>query len=199
MSDQPLDLDALTALLDAATPGPWEVHDHVIVETTWGDLHLDVAGTSFSDTDTHSMQDRANAALIAALRNAAPALIAAAREREEAAGLRGEVKCTNCEADDLGCTACGAHGTLIGRSPKTLAAFNREHEWRRDAEAERDAARAEVKALTAALNIESTNYMNEVARADRAVADLDAARAVAKVCDCWKRDTRAALDADPTP
>jgi hypothetical protein len=57
-----LDLDVLAALEQAATPGPWATDGvQMVVETG---IYL----------------TRADAALIAALRNAAPALIAAARE-----------------------------------------------------------------------------------------------------------------------
>ena len=73
-------LDALTALDQAATPGPWEA-DPVVVRGNGG--RNAVCDTRGSQVPTH------NAALIAAMRNALPALIAAARERDE---LQAEVK-----------------------------------------------------------------------------------------------------------
>lgn len=149
MSDQPLDLDALTEIVDAP-------------------LYYGIG------------------------RDTLRALIAAARERDQQFTLAQHALGALENADEVLNQAAGLdaeHAHDLDYRDEVVLGLR----------AERDAARAEVKALTAALNIESTNYMNEVARADRAVADLDAARAVAKVCDCWKRDTRAALDADPTP
>ena len=65
-------LDALAVLEPAATPGPW---DTLACELVGDSGH--VAWTAGSPNPF------ADAALIAALRNAAPALIAAARERDE--------------------------------------------------------------------------------------------------------------------
>lgn len=79
MSDlTPEALDDLAGLLEAATDGPWEVrdgYDPTLVSATsnWPEGGDDALGQVYG---------RADAALIVALRNHAPALIATARERD---------------------------------------------------------------------------------------------------------------------
>lgn len=74
-----LDLDALEALEQAATPGEWQ---------SYGDgLHEVFTTADHGDEDPPSVtygSDRvSDSAFIAAIRNAAPDLITAARERDE--------------------------------------------------------------------------------------------------------------------
>lgn len=52
--------------------------------------------------------------VLRAIRADASRLLADTRPAEPA---RGVIVCTNCDADDLGCTACGAHGTLTAPQP----------------------------------------------------------------------------------
>ncbi len=78
-----LNVDELTALLDAATPGPWATDSGQCCTY----LTAAVEGGSATDeneniAEVFSVRDGADAGLIAALRNAAPALIAAVRERD---------------------------------------------------------------------------------------------------------------------
>lgn len=82
---QPLDLDALEALVRAATPGPWCEHPNGT--SVWTGESFDSASTSAGDhllnataVDSHAV---ANVALVVELINAAPQLIAAARELEK--------------------------------------------------------------------------------------------------------------------
>ena len=46
----------------------------------------------------------------------------AARTAADERMANSEVVCTNCEAGDLGCTACGAHGTLANSHPEVTPA-----------------------------------------------------------------------------
>lgn len=79
------DLDRLAELEQAATPGPWEEmclgsEGYQILHREDGRLRPDrVARLGQMDWDS----DKANAELLPALRNAAPDLIAAARERDQ--------------------------------------------------------------------------------------------------------------------
>ena len=82
MTPNELDIDALEALEKAATPGPWKTHlvDDTCICASDG---CEVATTC--DEDGYNIayeRMEADAAFIVALRNAAPALIAAYRERE---------------------------------------------------------------------------------------------------------------------
>lgn len=77
-------LDELEALLQRATPGPWEQHDHggTICAITDTEQHLCMPLAEFGGrpNDIHD----ANA--IAAIRNLAPTLIAVARAAAEMVG-----------------------------------------------------------------------------------------------------------------
>jgi len=79
-----LDLDALQAMADMASPGPWRVtQDHLDRP-----IHFDVVDAFDAwvavDSDGYegAIPERADAAFIAAAREAVPALIARARELE---------------------------------------------------------------------------------------------------------------------
>lgn len=94
MTADRLDLDALKALEAAATEGPWETNQAADEEsTTWiehalGDvLNHDERGHGHM-RENFAWMRRADAALIVALRNAAPALIAAALRAEQAKSNR---------------------------------------------------------------------------------------------------------------
>ena len=100
--------DTLEELLAAATPGPWTAHD----ETAWE--HAGISSTHDRDDDVAVViggkrgelgehRGTRNAALIAALRNAAPELIALIRAAEYAASALTE------HADDGDCA--GPDGT----------------------------------------------------------------------------------------
>ena len=88
-----IDIDALEALERAATPGPWTATNRVrddgvwMVERDGDDLIADIDG------DNHEC-DAANAALIAAARNALPELIAEVRRHRALADDRS--KCPAC-------------------------------------------------------------------------------------------------------
>lgn len=69
----PLDLAALQALCDAATPGPWV---HVYGDQIRGKDEEDLVCDIYSEHGDLKAQETANAALIAAARSALPALIA---------------------------------------------------------------------------------------------------------------------------
>ena len=93
-----LDLGHLAALEAAATPGEWrEEHlgdmtrAHIFAGLREDCYHVAIVFPN-EEGFWEAGRTHANAALIAALRNAAPALIAAARERE---GLAAEVKRLN--------------------------------------------------------------------------------------------------------
>ncbi len=76
------DLDALEAMEKAATPGPWISDAPGCVAKHYnegGKSSAAICGRGFNP----SKEDESNADLIAAARNALPALIRAARERDE--------------------------------------------------------------------------------------------------------------------
>lgn len=76
MTAAPLDLDALKAKIAAATPAPWQF-------SPW---HIEEGPSAVRAPEgwiIASTSSDANAELIAILRNAAPALFAAARERDK--------------------------------------------------------------------------------------------------------------------
>ena len=76
----PTDLDELDRLEKAATPGEWdEIGDRQCVIVTSSVLPTHVAWCSSAGLDP-TPRDRANAAFIAAARNALPGLIAELRE-----------------------------------------------------------------------------------------------------------------------
>lgn len=83
-TEKPIDLDALEALEKAATEGPWEVradHTEPRLNTIWtseGQIGTLIARTCFAPASVQ------NAELIAATRNALPALLAELRESREA-------------------------------------------------------------------------------------------------------------------
>ena len=83
-----MNLSDLKALLEKATPGPWYVGSDGLQDAympihapSWGGF-IDVCIPDNEEMKEFVAEGNANAALICALRNAAPALIAAA-EREE--------------------------------------------------------------------------------------------------------------------
>lgn len=96
------DLDHLAALEAAATPGPWDAdieYGHVYQERKkWDGLICQLWGGSMQD----DFQDRDNnAAFIAAIRNAAPALFATARNHERLlAAVEAVVNCTSVDAEN---------------------------------------------------------------------------------------------------
>lgn len=103
-----LDLDALEAALAAATAGPWrQVSGDLDGFKTFGIAGVDQPSGQtgpvvcmISKADDANEADQANAAAIVALFNAAPALIAAAREAEV---LRAECGRMEREIDDIRC------------------------------------------------------------------------------------------------
>lgn len=102
-----LDLDRLSELEAKATPGPWRVShcEDVTIEAEHDPtIHLTVAAIG-DETDDRVIED---ATLIAALRNAAPALIAAAREAETLRALLREMEwigpyelCPSCDCEQI--------------------------------------------------------------------------------------------------
>lgn len=84
-----LDLDKLEALDKAATPGPWRTSmSGYSIKSDDENLPIVACvhgGMDASDAQLETFQD--NAALISAMRNALPALLQAARERDEAVRL----------------------------------------------------------------------------------------------------------------
>jgi hypothetical protein len=90
MNDTPLDLGALEELEKAATPGPWAHHSRGDEQMVYEKGHRVAAVQSWQDP-------QADAALIAALRNAAPQLLAAAREllelRQQLATIHASGRC----------------------------------------------------------------------------------------------------------
>ncbi len=73
---QPLDLDAIQALSDAATPGPWCTDSWEIYQGTEYEPGLSMwIGETCRGTSSLE-QDRADAAFVAAARTAMPALVA---------------------------------------------------------------------------------------------------------------------------
>jgi hypothetical protein len=75
-------IDELERLEREAHPGPWERAYHKVVFThpeNWKGLRTEVRGTSFVGIECHATTRQIDAEFIAALRNAAPALIASAR------------------------------------------------------------------------------------------------------------------------
>ena len=77
MASEKLDLDALEALAQKATPGPWKPM------VLWQDGAWPVGPYSRNEATA-----KADAALISALRNALPALLALARRAEKAEAER---------------------------------------------------------------------------------------------------------------
>jgi hypothetical protein len=113
----------LAALEAAATPGPWkarrQAENYTSIITpgcTLADVNLWSHGYPGSDTEND-----ANAVLIAALRNAAPDLIAAARERDTLAGQVAALR----KALSALSAATFSHNLVlpgIGRSPLDILA-----------------------------------------------------------------------------
>lgn len=75
----PLDLDALAALLEKATPGPWRQYERLLRNEEHG-IMRDVP--KWGDGGLGSAYTEADAALIIAAVNALPELLQAARELE---------------------------------------------------------------------------------------------------------------------
>lgn len=75
----PADLDKLQALHEAATPGPWRTTTNLPYET--GDKVADLGALDIASyVDTPNSPNEQNAALIVAMRNALPELLAMARD-----------------------------------------------------------------------------------------------------------------------
>lgn len=83
----PADLDALEALEAKATAAPWSVHSSDVWsgdgETPLQPLYRAIRESGSRAPRLSEYQEDDNSAFIAALRNAAPALIAAARRAEQ--------------------------------------------------------------------------------------------------------------------
>ena len=146
-----IDLDALAALEAAATAGPWSGYrTGVLHNSTW------VIGNA--PDDSGAIMSLANASLIAALRNHAPALIAAAQERD--ALLR-----------HLGPGAAAEHNVL--------ALLDLYEERTTKAEAERDAASAardDYQKLHAAELSAGNTARAEIERLRRQQGDMEQER-----------------------
>jgi hypothetical protein len=119
-----LDLDTLERLHGEATAGPWEaVRESVVMpdgsELPYSDSALiRCACRSIGGLEAYFLD--ADAALIAAARNALPALLAAARERDE---LRAEVAALRRFAREFGEDSRGQ--PLVPPSPEALLAWAR--------------------------------------------------------------------------
>lgn len=91
----PLDVGSIEALLAKATPGPWSTdREYFVAEIPNGRPGGEVIGSSGASASVHRdlVRDVANTAAIVALRNAAPALLAAARECGEVKALLREAR-----------------------------------------------------------------------------------------------------------
>lgn len=91
MTISPADLDRLEKLEAEATPGPWSFISHII----GGDIRAKQGPIDVCPATAHGTSD---GELIAALRNHAPALIAAAREGER---MRKLLSFDGCEPDEV--------------------------------------------------------------------------------------------------
>lgn len=75
-----IDLDELQRLHEAATPGTWEAREHLVLLPLWNRKYPDgQLRICPSLTYEHQSVEKPNAALIAAARNALPALLRLAR------------------------------------------------------------------------------------------------------------------------
>ena len=94
-----IDLDELQRLHEAATPGPWEAREHLVLLPLWNREYPDgQVRICPSLTFEHRHVEQPNAALIAAARNSLPALLRLARrarrlEEAAAALMRIDAQC----------------------------------------------------------------------------------------------------------
>ena len=82
-----IDLDELQRLHEAATPGTWEAREHLVLLPLWNRKYPDgQLRICPSLTYEHQSVEKPNAALIAAARNALPALLRLARRARQVLG-----------------------------------------------------------------------------------------------------------------
>ena len=111
-----IDLDALEALAEKATPGPWEYHaggghaynsirgSESVQVNGWKERRAGFSNASYSDMVCENLGSaelegpQSNVALICTLRNALPELLALARDGQRYRWLRGKTNAVNaCE------------------------------------------------------------------------------------------------------
>ena len=121
MSELDLDLGALEALVEAATPGPWKTWGMGVCWDKNGDSNVAFAvkvANTYKTSDNGSPRTF-DADLICALRNAAPQLIAAARELERVLQQLAVIKASgHCGSDVMSLERIEAWATELGWDPK---------------------------------------------------------------------------------
>ena len=86
----PAELEAMQARADAATPGPWTVHndarfdpDHYTISSPGNCPELDIRATEYVEHPFYGPQGKADADFIAAARADVPALLAEVRALQQ--------------------------------------------------------------------------------------------------------------------
>lgn len=121
MTDTPLDLDALTALEQRATAAPWtaRARGHGLTIDSLPDLVLGWEIDGPEPAYKGRFASAQDAHLIASLRNQAPSLIAATRERDALRALLADIYPTIAgrviQLDDAGETGASSHWDQIAR------------------------------------------------------------------------------------
>lgn len=182
-----LDLDAMEALLEKATPGPWEARERQPMYRWKHATVFTCDGRFVAEMDhSHSGSDVSNAALIVALRNAAGELIALARrtqqaEREQAHLHERRMFWMNRaeQAESQAVAAVESERAALVRAQDAVREMEEQADARLKAERERDEWREKASVLSireADLLVDADASTHWQTRAERAEAQVKALR-----------------------